>query len=163
MTKLEEFDAELQEVFEGIFRFHGLDQLSTKLLALLYVSPSEISMEDLASKTGYSLSAVSTNLKAWENYGLIEKRSQPGSKKRYYYMTKDLRILNIRKLRYVLDTLKKIKSGVPILTSKYEKDVRQSKSEDFHKKLDIVRNYVTQLDNMERIFSVTLKDLENMK
>jgi HTH-type transcriptional regulator, osmoprotectant uptake regulator len=69
---------------------HGYDKLTCKVIAILYAEPGELSLDEISSKTGYSLSALSTNLKLSEQFGMIKRISKPGSKKAYFYMEKSV-------------------------------------------------------------------------
>ena len=69
---------------------YGLDNLSAKLSSILYLEPIEISIEELAKRTGYSLASISNKMKILESFGMVRRVKNPGSKKLYYYMEKDL-------------------------------------------------------------------------
>jgi len=81
---------EMKELVEDIQKVKGLDNLSSKLVAELFTDPEEVSLNELADRTGYSLSAVSNKMKRLVDTGFVEKRKKPGSKKIYFYMEKSL-------------------------------------------------------------------------
>ncbi|WP_269850600.1 GbsR/MarR family transcriptional regulator [Methanosarcina horonobensis] len=80
-------------------KVQGLDELTSQILAVLFIEPEEIPLEELAEKTGYSLSAVSTASKFLASIGLIKKFRKPGSKKVYLFMEKDMISIGVRILR----------------------------------------------------------------
>jgi len=71
-------------------RNNGLDELPSKLVAILYISPEPVSLESLAEETKYSLSAVSTAMKFMTQLGMVKTTKKPKSRKIYYYFEKDL-------------------------------------------------------------------------
>jgi len=162
IEKALEFEEELRSYLECAFRMHGLDSLSVKLISILYFEPDEIPMDDLAEKTGYSLSAVSTKLKQWENFRLIEKRKNPGSKKIYYYMEKDLKTINIKKIKAALEQMDNITKQMPEVVKKYKSEAEKSKNKRFKKQIEIAENYSVQVKKLEKIFLKTIDELEKM-
>lgn len=85
--------------FKGIGRMHGLDDLSSMIFAILITEPEEITMQDLAKKTGYSLASISNKVKMLVDFGVITRNAKPGSKKAYLYMEKDF--LKLFKTRFL--------------------------------------------------------------
>ena len=71
-------------------KVNGLDELPSKLIGILYAEPREIDLDDLAKRTGYSLSAVSTAMKFVERAGIVKRLKKPKSRKVYFYMEKDI-------------------------------------------------------------------------
>ena len=129
-------------------KVNGLDELSSKIIALLYAEPREISLEELSKKTMYSLSAVCTAAKLIERIDLIKRIKKPGSRKAYFYMEKDMSILS-------LDLMKKkyekiiipTKQKLPSIINKYKKE----KSEKSRQELKIIENYYKEVLVCEEI------------
>lgn len=66
-------------VYKGI-KSYGTDELSSKLLAILYSEPEPLTIENLSTMTGYSFSAVSAAMKLLSGVKLVEKRRKPVQK-----------------------------------------------------------------------------------
>lgn len=92
-----------------------------KMMFILLISEEEISMEELAKKTKYSLATLSNTIKFAEKINFVERVSHPGTK-RVYVKAKN-RFYNL-----VKDTIK----------SQYEKFIpKMSKMEEIEKKYKI--------------------------
>jgi len=129
-------------------KVNGLDEISSEVIALIYAEPKEISLEELSKKTGYSLSAVCTATKLIERIGLIKRIRNPGSKKAYFYMEKDMNVfsLDLMKRKYekiIIPTKQKL----PLIIEKYKKE----KSERSRQELGIIENYYKEILVSEEI------------
>ena len=162
MTKKNEFETEIEDFFTKIFRNFGLDMLSAKLITKLYLSVGEVSMDDLAEITGYSLSGVSTKLKFLEGVGMIEKRKNPGSKKIYFYMEKDLKRMMLSKLRKSRDVeITPVKQFLPGMLEKH-KDLAKSNDKDMKEKYEIMKNYYKQILLLEKLIEYNMEQIGKM-
>lgn len=134
----------------------GLDTLSSKIIAHLYIEPKELSLEKIANTIGYSLSAVSTSLKLLERFRVVTRIKKPGSKKVYYFMDKDILGSFMRSFKEHYDRLIPLsKKRLPEIIQKYKKD-KVNKEE-----LKIIENCYKQLLSFEKILSKLNKMIEN--
>jgi len=147
---------EFIEYIINLNKIKGLDDLSSKLVAILYVEPKEISLEELAKRTGYSLSAVSTYMKSIERMGIIKRTKKPKSKKIYFYMEKDTisKFKDLWKKRYS-KLIETAKHKVPEIIEKYKKE-KGSEEE-----LRIIKNHYKQILSMEKIMKKFIQMLED--
>jgi len=100
MVKMTESSkSEFIELISTNSKVSGLDDLSSKLIGILYAEPGEIALDELAKRTGYSLSAVSTAMKFVERAGIVKRLKKPKSRKVYFCMEKDIISLFIQLLR----------------------------------------------------------------
>ncbi|GIU69581.1 MAG: hypothetical protein KatS3mg002_0817 [Candidatus Woesearchaeota archaeon] len=131
---------------------NGLDDATSRIIAILFLEESEISLEELAKKSGYSLSLVSTAIKMMESFGLIHKLKKPHSKKVYVKMETDILdhtvIMLRRKQKYVVE---KVKDTLPEIIANYKK-FKGSKKE-----LKIIEKYY----NDTLIFDKIINDIIN--
>jgi len=128
---------------------NGFDELTSKLVGILYAEPKEICLEELSKKVRYSLSAVSTETKNLERFGLVKKIRKPGSRKVYYYMEKDLHAMALEKMRLKYEkVLLKGKEELPKIISEYKK--QKGNPEE----LKIMEEYMKQLLKAEKIFKI---------
>lgn len=138
-----------------INRAKGLDELSSRLIGMLFIEPEEVSMDDLSKRTGYSLSAVSTSMKLLEGTGMIKRIKKPGSKKVYFYMEKDLISLFSSALKRMEVSIASLKEKVPPIIAEY----RKKKDTQSKKEMKIVENYHSQLLKMEKVMKKHLEAL----
>jgi len=138
----------------------GLDELTSRLNAILYIETNPVSLEELAKRTGYSLSAVSTAMKFMERVGLTQRMKKPGSRKVYFYMKKDM-------MAMFLDALKKQQDKIvtpsieklPGIIDRYKLD----KSEESEIELETVKKYYKQVNTYEKILKKMIGMLEVVK
>jgi len=81
-------------VYQGM-KSYGLDELSSKLLAILHSEPDPLTLEELSTMTGYSFSAVSAAMKLLSGINLVEKTKKAGSKKLYFSVQRDMLTMTI--------------------------------------------------------------------
>ncbi|MDD5086747.1 MAG: hypothetical protein PHV16_03250 [Candidatus Nanoarchaeia archaeon] len=141
-------------------RFNGLDEISSEVIALLYASPDEISLEELSKKTGYSLSAICMATKLIERIGLIKRIKKPGSRKAYFYMEKNMSVfsLDLIKRKYekiIIPTKKKL----PLIISKYKRE----KSEKARQELKIIENYYKEVVISEKIVKNIIEMIKKVR
>ena len=141
-------------------KVNGLDEISSEVIALIYAEPKEISLEELSKKTGYSLSAVCTATKLIERIGLIKRIRNPGSKKAYFYMEKDMNVfsLDLMKRKYekiIIPTKQKL----PSIIEKYKKE----KSERSRQELGIIENYYKEVLASEEIIKRIIEMVEKIR
>ena len=119
-----------------------------------------ISLDELAKRTGYSLSAVSTSMKSLVNAGIVEKSRKPKSKKIYFYMQKSMidLWLQIMKKKHT-NILLKAKDVFPDLIKEY----KEKKPKDSEKELEIIEDYYGQILDFEDIMVKFIKMLEDLQ
>lgn len=146
---------ELKEALYGSFKALGIDDFSSRLLSALQSEVKEISLGELSDTTGYSLSALSTALKAMEERGLVKRFKKPGSRKVYILMDKDITTLytELQKRRYeqsMMPILKKI----PEIITKYQGQ------EEYKEELDQLDNFYKQIIFIEEVSRKYIQALE---
>jgi DNA-binding transcriptional regulator GbsR (MarR family) len=144
------------ELIVQINKAKGLDELHSCMIGILYAEPGEVSLEELAQRTGYSLSAVSTAMKFLERTGLVRRVRKPGSRKVYFFMEKDLIMSFIDAMKKSHEVaLLKAKSAVPGIIERYRN--RKGPREE----LRIIENYYRQLITVEGILKEFIARLED--
>jgi len=81
----------MMEHFANTARRFGLSELYGYIYGLLFFEDEPLSLGEIAERTGYSLSHVSTALKLLENIGLVKRIKKLGDKKAYYTAIKNIR------------------------------------------------------------------------
>lgn len=143
-----------------IGRLQGMDELTGKVFGLLYMQPKEVSMDDIAKKTGYSLASISNKIKLLEAAGMVTRIKKPGSKKIYLYMDKN--VMNtfeqtlIKKQQFLVKT---IKEEAPEIIKKYDP---KKLSEKELKELELIKNYHQQVLKLEVLFTKMLEEVKKL-
>jgi len=163
MTTEKEFEQEMNDFFVSIVKGFGFDTLTSKLFTMLFMEPKEISMNELAEKTGYSLSGTSSKLKVLEGIGMIQKIKKPGSKKLYFIMDSDIKAIMRNKMRKGMEIeITPVKQMLPGILDKYKKQYKTSKDSRFKQQYEIVDKYYKQIVILEKIMIDTIKQMEKM-
>ena len=115
-----------QEFTEGlsqISKFWGFPKGMGAIFAVLYLSPSALSLDELVEQTGLTKGAISTNVRALARMGLVRPTTKLGDRKDYYEAETDFyksirAILKERQnsefdsaVQSVRDTLEKLEAG----------------------------------------------------
>lgn len=152
-----------QEDFVQMYLQIGLnylpDQLSLKIFSLLSLEPEEISLEELAQKTGFSLASISNKVKVLENMGMVKRSCHPGSKRCYVFMEKDVRkVMREMLLRKQEMLFNRVKQGLSPIINKYE---GKSLNEREKQEIKMIKSYLKQMQEMEIIFQEFIQKLES--
>jgi DNA-binding transcriptional regulator GbsR (MarR family) len=144
---MEDIDSKFLELYQKIGNMQGMNSLFTRIFSILYIEPDEISMDEVAEKTGYSLASISNSIKMLETMGLVRKSRHPGTKKIFLYMEKDFnKLIKLFMIKKQENIISLVKSEVPSI-------IKESKptSEKSKKKLKILENYYKQILGFEKI------------
>jgi DNA-binding transcriptional regulator GbsR (MarR family) len=150
---------EFIELMADNAKANGLDELSCKLIAILYAEPGEIALEELSHKTGYSLSALSTTLKMAEQFGLVKRIKKPGSKKAYFYVEKGMFKMFANHFTSMYEHIVlPSKQRLPEIIQKYKSE----KSKDAKEGAKIAEHYYREILAFDRVFSKMNAELKVM-
>lgn len=150
---------EFIELIAEINRLKGIDELTSKIIGILFIEPEEISLDELAKRTGYSLSAISTAMKLLVRSSLIKRSKKPKSKKVYFYIKKDMISLFMQTLKIIENNTSMLKKRVPGIIERYKLE----KSEDSKAELKIIENYYEQVLITGRIMKKMIEMFENVQ
>jgi len=150
---------EFIELIAEINRLKGLDELTSKIIGILFIEPEVVSLDELAKRTGYSLSAVSTAMKLLVGSCLIKRSKKPKSKKVYFYIEKDMISLFMQTLKIIENNTSMLKKRVPGIIERYKLE----KSEDSKAELKIIENYYEQVLITDRIMRKMIEMFENVQ
>jgi HTH-type transcriptional regulator, osmoprotectant uptake regulator len=154
---MENLEKDFMELIQHMWKYIGLEDLPIKVIAILYIEPEEISMDDVCKKTGYSLASISNTMKFLENMGIVNRIKKPKTKKVFFYMQKDIFSINIRKLKAIQEgPIQHYKDHMPQLISKYKSKI---KTEQDKRKLKIIEDYYRQILQFETVTENWIKDL----
>jgi DNA-binding transcriptional regulator GbsR (MarR family) len=72
------------EGLSQISRFWGFPKGMGAIFAVLYLSPTALSLDDIVQETGLTKGAISTEIRALARMGLVHRSSKLGDRKDYY-------------------------------------------------------------------------------
>jgi len=174
-TKLTQIKQDFTEGLSQISRFWGFPKGMGAIFAVLYLSPSPLSLDEIVQQTGLTKGAISTEIRALARMGLVRRSSKLADRKDYYEAETDFyksirAILNERQnnefdsaVRSVRETLEKLESG-SVSGDEAEKQFiheRVKALQDFFNALDSLTRAVSRLDSLG--FSTVNKVLSILK
>jgi DNA-binding transcriptional regulator GbsR (MarR family) len=162
MTKnSDQIRKEFVEGLSHISRFWGYPKGVGAIFAVLYLSPTALSLDELVNQSGLTKGAVSTNVRALARMGLVRHSSRLGDRKDYYEAETDFykairSIMGERQsrefdqaIRSVQDTLEKLKSAKGSMDEAERKFLieRIQALQDFFDAIDSLSRAVARLDS----------------
>ncbi len=157
---MESIDKEFIEYFNTAGRAFAWGDMPTTVIAILYIEPEPVAMEDLAKRTGYSLASISNMMKILETTGFVARIKKPKTRKAYFYLEKD--ILKLNKQKLVVAYENGVKPAMGLLPPIIEKYKNRSGNERAQKKFEIVRNYYLQMVEFEKILKHMIDDINRI-
>ncbi len=134
-------------VYQGIHSL-GMDDLSSKLMAILYSESKVHTLEELSKKTGYSFSAVSASMKLLKNMYLITTTKKGGSKKMYFSVQRDMLTMTINAVKAKNELM--VTPAIQNLPAMIDR-CKKSKAEDSKEMLKILEQYYGQMIALDKI------------
>lgn len=172
-TKLSQLKQDFTEGLSQISRFWGFPKGMGAIFAVLYLSPTPLSLDEVVTQTNLTKGAVSTEIRTLARMGLVHRSSKLGDRKDYYEAESDFykSIRSILKERQnsefdrallsVRETLEKLKAGA---VSGNEAEVqfvyeRVQALQEFFDAIDSLTNAVVKLEklgftNVQKILSI---------
>jgi DNA-binding transcriptional regulator GbsR (MarR family) len=147
------------ELIAQNLKYEGFDEISSRIVGVLFIEPEEMSLEEISIETGYSLSAVSTAMKNLSQFHIVKRFKKPGSKKAFFFLDKNLAAIGAQALRMKYDSvILPSKKMLPDIIEKYERDVSDKNTGE----LEIVTRYYRQIMKLESIVEKFLDEMENI-
>ncbi len=153
---MHDFEREFIDFEAEVGKNAGMDPLASTIFMMLFLEPGELSMEELAERTGYSLASIHNKMKILERVGHVKKIRKPGTKKVFYYMEKDMmkNFFEIMENTY-LTRVKPTIAFLPELIGKY-KNAKLTETEK--QKMEIIKKYNSQLMKVEKMMEKFRKE-----
>ena len=86
---LSKIKKEFTEGLSQISRFWGFPKGMGAIFAVLYLSPTALSLDEVVQETGLTKGAISTEIRALARMGLVHRSSKLGDRKDYYTAESD--------------------------------------------------------------------------
>ncbi|AFV24849.1 hypothetical protein Mpsy_2646 [Methanolobus psychrophilus R15] len=158
---MNDIESQITDIGIEIFKGYGVDDLTARILSILNFEPDDISMEELAGRTGYSLASISLKMKNIESFWGIRRIQKPGSRKVYFRMEKNLLDAFTLQIKNGYEAeLNIARDKMPPLINRYRKE---ASTEEEKKKISIFENYQQQVLNFEELIKFIHKKVEQMK
>jgi DNA-binding transcriptional regulator GbsR (MarR family) len=157
---MDHLDQEFIDYFNTAGRSFACGDMPNTVIAILYIEPEPVAMEDIAKRTGYSLASISNMMKMLENMGFVQRIKKPKTRKAYFYMEKDIVKQNKQRLVLAYETcIKPSMEILPPLLKKYKNKARDEKAQ---RKYEIVEDYFRQMVEFEKILKHMIEGLDQI-
>jgi len=153
-TQLTQLKQDLTESLSQISRFWGFPKGMGAIFAVLYLSSSPLSLDEIVQETGLTKGAVSTEVRALARMGLVHRSSKLADRKDYYEAESDFyqSIRSIlkerqnsefdRSLRSVREMLEKLEAG--------SVSGNQAEVQFVHERLQALQDFFDAIDSLTR-------------
>lgn len=155
---MDSLEKEMIDFYRAAGRLQGVDDSLTTIMGVLFLEPREISMEELAKKTGYSLASICNKIRMFEPAGFVKRIRKPGTKKIFLSAEKD--VLKILKKGFIIkqeSVIKLSKERLPGIIEKYKK---KKLTDEQKEKLKIIEDYYKGMLRFESIIKEILQKLD---
>jgi DNA-binding transcriptional regulator GbsR (MarR family) len=148
----------LHEAAKEMARKSGAKTLFAKVNAIAFFEPEEVSLDELAERTGYSLASISTTVRELERLGKVRRIKKPGTKKVYVKGEKNMiKSLHDHFSNALENVLKPMEEILPpaIKELKQElksKDFPKEEKDHLKKKIEWYEQYLEQNKRAKEIF-----------
>ena len=161
-TKLSQLKQDFTEGLSQISRFWGFPKGMGAIFAVLYISPTPLSLDEIVQQTGLTKGAISTDVRTLARMGLVHRSSKLADRKDYYEAESDFyksirSILKERQnsefdsaIRSVQETLKELESGSVSGDEAEVQFVREriKALQEFFNAIDTLSNAVIKLESL---------------
>ena len=153
-TQLTQLKQDFTESLSQISRFWGFPKGMGAIFAVLYLSPSPLSLDEIVKETGLTKGAISTEVRTLARMGLVHRSSKLADRKDYYEAESDFyqsirSILKERRnsefdryLRAVKEMLEKLEAGLV--------SGNQAEVQFVHKRLQDLQDFFDAIDSLTR-------------
>lgn len=143
-----EVENKIYSIFSEIASSIGYSPLHGKIIGVLLVRGSPLSLEELAKETGYSASMISVSLDLLEILGITKRVKKTGDRKLYIKLSGDL--LACLKNALVM----KLERGISSALNDFEEEKKKlSKNDSALKTIDVLEKEIKRLDSYVKLLS----------
>lgn len=146
-------------VYQSI-KSQGLDELHSKLIAILYAESDLMTLKELSEKTNYSFSAVSAAMNFLAKLYIVEKIKKAGSKKLYFSIQRDMMKMTLNQVKSKNELM--VAPAILKLPAIIQK-CKKSKAEDSEEMLQILEQYYQQMITLDKILKNLVEFTEKVQ
>ncbi len=144
-------------------RRNGLGEVASRIVGTLYLEPQEICLEEISKRTGYSMAAVSTDMKLLVDTAMVSRISKPGSRKLYFFMEKDFTKMIKQALeKRCLINIPEAKQRLPLIIEQFRQNAAKSKDAAAKKKLEEIEQYYKTVLKFEKVFERMFREIDEL-
>ncbi|WP_340818238.1 hypothetical protein [Methanolobus sp. WCC4] len=158
---MNEIEKKIIDIGHEIFKGYGVDDSTARILSILNFESDEISMEELAERTGYSRASISLKIKNIEHFWSIKRITKPGSRKTYLSMEKNLLDAFALQIRNGYETeLNIAKRKIAPLIDEYKDN---AVTQEQKVKLETYEMYLVEINKFEELIRHIYDHIDQLK
>jgi DNA-binding transcriptional regulator GbsR (MarR family) len=144
-----------QDFTEGlsqISRFWGFPKGMGAIFAVLYLSPTPLSLDEIVQETGLTKGAVSTEIRALARMGLVHRSSRLGDRKDYYEAEADFyaAVRSILKERQNSEFDRAVRSVKDTLTVMEKNWVEEEEWQFVYERVQALQEFFDAIDSLSQ-------------
>ena len=140
------------EGLSQISRFWGFPKGMGAIFAVLYISPTPLSLDEIVSETGLTKGAISTEIRALARMGLVHRSTKLGDRKDYYSAETDFyaAIRSILQERQNSEFDRAVRSVKDTLTKMDENWVDDDEWKFTYERVQALQNFFDAIDSLSK-------------
>jgi DNA-binding transcriptional regulator GbsR (MarR family) len=140
------------EGLSQISRFWGFPKGMGAIFAVLYLSPTPLSLDEIVQDTGLTKGAVSTEIRGLARMGLVHRSSRLGDRKDYYEAESDFyaAVRSILKERQNSEFDRAVRSVKETLTTMEENWVEEEEWSFVYERVQALQEFFDAIDSLSR-------------
>ncbi len=149
LTKIKE---DFTQGLSQISRFWGFPKGMGAIFAVLYLSPTALSLDEIVQETGLTKGAVSTEIRGLARMGLVHRSTRLGDRKDYYEAEADFyaSIRSILKERQNSEFDRAIRSVKETLAAMEENWVEDEEWQFVYERVQALQNFFDAIDSLAK-------------
>jgi len=135
-----------------ISRFWGFPKGMGAIFAVLYLSPTPLSLDEIVQETGLTKGAISTEIRSLARMGLVHRSAKLGDRKDYYEAEADFyaAIRSILKERQNSEFDRAVRSVRETLKTMDENWVEDEEWQFVYERVQALQNFFDAIDSLTR-------------
>ena len=140
------------EGLSQISRFWGFPKGMGAIFAVLYLSPTPLSLDQIVRETGLTKGAVSTEIRALARMGLVHRSTKLGDRKDYYMAESDFyaTVRSILKERQNSEFDRAVRSVKDTLTAMEENWVENEEWNFVYERVQALQEFFDAIDSLAK-------------
>jgi DNA-binding transcriptional regulator GbsR (MarR family) len=154
-AEIGEIEKRILDTFSELAKSMGFSPIHGNIIGSLIIGSGSMPLQDIAKKTGYSISMISLSMDLLEILGIVRKVKKSGDRKLYIELSGDL----LESLKKVF--LMRVKKGITGSLSAFEQskgklnDMRGKNKEEVLKTINMLEREIKRLDKYVTLLSET--------
>lgn len=151
-TSLSTIKEDFTQGLSQISRFWGFPKGMGAIFAVLYLSPTPLSLDDIVQETGLTKGAISTEIRALARMGLVHRSTKLGDRKDYYEAETDfyVAIRSILKERQNSEFDRAVRSVKETLKTIEENWVENEEWQFVYERVEALQDFFDAIDSLTK-------------